>query len=264
MKDIFKTKNCIRCFNIFKSNPLIQEDDICSTCERMNSITFWYPVLHRQQFPTPKTIIVNADVELGYLIDDKIPKKAVRFLKEMSIAIDEVGLPAFIRTEMLSNKHDWKHSCFLEKKEDLIGHLKNLIEMSSIARIDVGVPHDFFAVREMIPTESYFTYFAGDMPITKEVRVFVKNGKIVCKHPYWPADIFKEIDKEKIKSLRELSKDDEEETNKMAEYVSRLFSGYWSVDLLKSKTGEWFCTDMAIGERSWHDKTCSKISNKSK
>ena len=222
----------------------------------MNSMTFWYPVLYNQQFPTPKTIIVNCDIEPGYLLEDKVPKSILRFLKEMCNAIDEIGLPVFIRTEMLSNKHDWKRSCFLEKKEDLISHLKNLVEQSSIATIDRMTPCNFFAVREMIPTESYFNYFPGEMPITKEVRIFVRDGKIECKHPYWPTKIFESKYQDKVNSLRELSEEDDKMTNEMAMYISRLFSGYWSIDLLKAKSGKWFCTDMAIGERSWHDETC--------
>lgn len=253
-------KKCKRCGNPFFSNSIMFNDDICQTCERMNSITFWLPRLQNLNFPVPKTIIVNADIDLGHLLDGKLLKGSERFFKELGRAIEIVGFPAFLRTEMTSNKHDWKNSCFIKnEKVNLASHVRNLIEMSHIASIDRGMDYNFFAVREFIETEKVFNYFDGRMPITKEVRVFVRDGKIECKHPYWPEDIFEGITKKKIAKVRELSKEDDKTTDQMASYVSKLFSGYWSIDLLKAKNGEWYCTDMAIGEKSWHDKTCKLI-----
>ena len=256
-----KEKECIRCGSIFNSNPIIQGDDVCSTCERMNSITFWLPVLQNHNFPIPKTIIVNADIELSHLLNGKLLKGAERFFGELGRAIDIVGLPAFLKTEMLSNKHNWKNSCFIKSKTLLAHHVRNLIEMSYMATIDRRTDYNFFAVRRFIKTEEVFNYFPGDMPITKEVRIFVRNNKIECKHPYWPAKIFEHTASDLIEKIRILDKKDDETTNKMGNYIAGIFSGYWSIDLLKAKNGEWFCIDMAIGEKSWHDEDC-KFSKK--
>ncbi len=249
-------KECIRCGSIFNSNPIIQGDDVCSTCERMNSIAFWLPVLQNHNFPIPKTIIVNADIELNHILEGKLLKGSERFFNELEKAVDIVGLPAFLKTEMLSNKHDWKDSCFIKSKSTLPSHIRNLIEMSYMATIDRRTDYNFFAVRQFIETEKVFNYFPGDMPITKEVRIFVRNNKIECKHPYWPVKIFEKIESDLIKKIRILNKKDDGITNKMGNYIARIFSGYWSIDLLKAKNGEWYCIDMAIGEKSWHDADC--------
>lgn len=249
-------KECIRCRNIFNSNPMIQGDDVCPTCERMNSIAFWLPILQNHDFPIPKTIVINADIELVSILDGKLLKGSERFFSELERAIDIVGLPAFLKTEMLSNKHDWKHSCFVIGKPGLKNHVRNLIEMSYMATIDRRTDYNFFAVRQFIETENVFNYFPGDMPITKEVRIFIRDNKIECKHPYWPAEIFKDIEPDLIKKIRVLDKKDDETINKMGNYIAGIFSGYWSIDLLKAKNGEWICLDMAIGEKSWHDEDC--------
>lgn len=247
---------CLRCQNEFHSNPLFKNDNVCPTCERMTSMTFWLPRLQRYNFPTPKTIMVNADVGLDSLLDGETPKGSERFFHELENAVDIVGLPAFLRTEMLSNKHDWENSCFVQSKDQLIGHVTNLIEMSELARIDIGMDRSFFAVREFIKTEKAFTFFNGNMPITKEVRVFIKNGKIECWHPYWPVDIFEGIDSDLVNDVRGLNLRQKETVEKMGAFIAKIFQGWWSVDLLRSWDGDWYVTDMAIGEASYHDPEC--------
>jgi len=253
-------KNCIRCGNPFNANPVIKNDNVCRTCDRMNSMAFWFPVLQEYSVPVPKTILIHVDSPgLGLILDDKFSQKQMRFFEELNRAVDIVGLPAFLRTEMTSNKHDWKNSCFIEQKGELIHHIRNLVEMSEMARIDRGLDYHFLAVREYIETDPAFIYFRGDMPITKEIRIFVRNGEIECMHPYWPEDIFKDLDKKLINEVRSFNTKENEMIDKFGNYIGRLFTGYWSIDLLKEISGNWYCTDMAIGEASWHDPDCKRI-----
>ena len=259
-----KKINCKRCNNKFNSNDFIVGDNVCPTCERMNCITFWYPRLFRLGFPMPKTIIIHTNLPLEKLADGEMPKGIEMFLIELVGRMIDVGLAengkVFLRTGYLSNKHDWEKSCFItkelgksENRKELLKHIINIVEMSSFATIDKTIPIDFWAVREFIETEPYFTYFAGKMPITKERRYFVKNGKIECHHNYWDRKAFNNnIDEKLFEKMAELSKEDEKILNQMANYVAGLFSGYWSLDFLKSKKGDWYLTDMAIGERSYH------------
>ena len=253
-------KNCIRCNSNFISNKLITGDNVCPTCLRMNSMTFWFPMLLNVNFPVPKTIIVNADIELIGILDNDIPKESDRFFDEVKQALHIVGLPAFIRTEMLSNKHDWKKSCFIENEKDIIFHVGNLVEMSHLATIDRKTDYWFFAVRELIKTEPIFQAF-NNMPITKEVRVFIKNNEIQCIHPYWPGEAFEghNISVGLIDQVQTIDDQEFDMITKMSDYLAKIFSGYWSIDFLKSKNNDWLCIDMAIGEASWHWKDCDKL-----
>jgi len=255
MFDLYKMKQCLRCKNEFKSNSMIHGDDVCSTCERMNSITFWLPKLQNVQCPIPKTIMINADIDLGPMVDGVEVEGTDRFFNELNNAANILGFPVFLRTEMLSNKHDWINSCFIENEKQFPSHIVNLLEMSAVVTIDRFKDCNFFAIRKMIETEKAFTYFNG-MPITKEIRVFIRNGKIECQHPYWPKDVFEKIDDTLIKKVQELNDDDKDIINKYGNYLAKIFHGWWSVDFLKSKKGDWYCTDMAIGESSWHDEKC--------
>lgn len=229
--------------------------DVCETCERMNSMTFWFPILQDIGIPVPKTIFVHLDpADRRALSDHQAPKGISRFMNELTEAIKNVGVPAFLRTEFLSDKHAWKDTCFINQtsKEYLLRHLIRLAETSELADIERGIQYHFFAIRQMIPTAPVLTYFAGDMPITTEIRYFVRNGAIECKHPYWPREVFEEVEELDYESLTTIDPTEQAELDKMANFIGHHFSGLWSIDFLRSKDGQWYCTDMALGERSFH------------
>ena len=255
-------RKCVRCGNVFKYNPIIVGDNVCPTCERMNDISFWYPRLFRLGFPMPKTIIIHTNVDMEKFSYGEEPEDINEFVMELWQAVKKIGLPVFLKTGYTSNKHDWKKSCFISKDstlKDLKNHIFNLAEFSAMATIDRFMPCDFWAIREIIKTKSYFTYFNGEMPITKERRIFVRNGKIECTHSYWPEKIFEELEETKKKKFNQLDKTttkDKKELLNMAQYVANIFQGYWSCDFLKGEDGKWYLTDMAIGEKSWHDENC--------
>lgn len=252
--DMTKSLKCARCGNPFDSNVMIKGDDCCRSCERLNDMTFWFPVLFRSGIPVPKTVIIHTSLELLQLLDHKKPKGFDDFLNSIKDAIRHVGLPAFIRTGYTSNKHDWESSCFIKDEKDVWSHIFNLVEFSCMATVDRIMPYDFWAVREFIKTEPYFHYFHGKMPITKERRYFVRNGKIECRHSYWPEDVFKGIDGDLIERLNSIDEKEEKTLDSMAAYISNKFSGYWSIDFLRGADGQWWVTDMAIAEKSYHPK----------
>ena len=250
--EMYPIKKCARCNNDFGSNVMIKGDDVCRTCDRMNDITFWYPRLFRAGFPTPKTIIIHSNVNFEQLSWEGKAEGLDEFYEEVKSACLKIGLPSFLRTGYSSNKHDWEQSCFVQDVNKIPSHIRNLADHSGLMTIDRFTPCDFWAIREFLKTKPYMNAFDGNMPITQERRYFVRDGKVECHHSYWPREAFKDLDDEKFAKLSEFLPEDEKELEKMAIYVSKLFSGYWSYDFLKAENGQWYLTDMAIGERSYH------------
>lgn len=251
--EMYVTENCPRCGNAFTYTRMMKRD-VCYTCECLNSMVFWFPRLQDLGIPTPRTIFVHLDSpNRRMLADFKVPKTASRFINELKTAIEQVGLPAFLRTDYLSDKHNWKETCFIESTDQkyLMKHILKLVETSELGDIERGIPYHFFAAREMLKTKAAFKSFAGEMPIVTEIRFFVRNGKIECYHHYWPKEVFKKKDVN-YKALTTVAQIEMDELFEMASFISDNFSGYWSVDFLRTEEGKWFCTDMAIGERSYH------------
>lgn len=224
--------------------------------EGQNNLAYWYPLLKQMRMRVPETIIVGSgDCELTYLLDGVKPRGFDQFIERLKLACHQVGYPVFLRTGMTSDKHDYERTCFVENKTQLEDHVRRLVETSVIANIS-GYPFDYtiWAVRKFIYTKEYFTYFNGNLPITKEVRYFIKDGDIVKSAPYWPEEVFENAsDEEKalLAELRTITDDDKLELDLMARYIAKHMPGFWSVDFLQDRQGKWWCTDMAVGERSY-------------
>lgn len=249
--------------NPFFPAPLDEE------IEARNSLAYWFPVLEKIGMRVPKTIIVHTGgVQILKLLDDEMPDGYMQFHKRLLDAIKTIGFPCFLRTGMMSDKHSWKDSCYITAESDLKKHLYTIIETSTMANI-AEYPFDtsFWVVRELIPTMPIFHAFHGKMPITKERRIFIREGKVLCNHPYWPDEAFESYKERipeytaKMKELQSLPEDEERELNLMAAYIGRFFKGFWSIDFLQASDGRWWCTDMAVGERSYHFPNCKHVDN---
>lgn len=237
--------------------------------EAKNNIAYWFPILQRIRMRVPKTILVHTGgVDLLPLTDGEFPEDYMFFHRRLLEAIKEVGFPCFLRTGLTSDKHSWKDTCYITADSKLNQHVARLVEASCMANI-AGNPWDtsIWAVRKLIPTKPLFSAFVGKMPIAKERRIFIKDGKVLCNHPYWPSEVFEgQLDKDvyhaAMAELLFIPPEDLKELNEMASYIARFFTGFWSVDFLQAADGKWWCTDMAVGERSYHWQLCEYANSK--
>lgn len=101
----------------------------------------------------------------------------------------------------------------------------------------------------------------------------IKDGKVLCHHWYWISHAFEsqEFLSKRFSSLtklpanwRELLKAGRESVTAKemelllsnAKMVAGVMDGFWSVDFCRAKDGTWYLIDMAVGEDSWHPRTC--------
>lgn len=218
-------------------------------------LSWWYLRLP-SDILTPKTIIVPGN------------PRAMRGTSERIIEIvhEELGWPFFLRTDYFSSKHGWKDTCFVSRPLDVFGHMCKIAEDGSIVDL-VGLPSDMWILRKMIPTIPAFTAFRGDMPIVKERRYFVQDGKVLCHHPYWPRDAFTGKVSvgdwmQRLDKMNYETKDEIEFLSKLSSKVGVAVGGSWSIDWLWSKPEKrWYLTDMAEAEQSYHWEGCPNGSN---
>jgi len=170
------------------------------------------------------------------------------------------GPPAFIRTDMASDKHHMAEVSKIHtaKQKEIDRSVEKLIENNMIK----GVPFSNLYIREWLDIAHDFKAF-NQLPIGYEIRYFIHNGKILNKHFYWPQEAIKfwkgtqEPDnwKEKLKKSRKntlrLSNNLEEQLNPV---LQEFDEGFWSVDFAFTDDGEWYLLDMARGEISYHPK----------
>jgi hypothetical protein len=245
-----------------------------------NCISYWLPVLERAALPTPKTIIVrypHDGNELFSILDGQIPPGWAEFTAELQSAGGAIGYPLFMRTGQTSGKHDWKDCCYVASADDIVNHVARLVDRSACAGF-FGLPVDVWAIRRMLPVKPICTLpYYGDMPLVREVRAFVRDGKEVCRHCYWPAEsiehgfgyyagdgepMAKFIDRVLLgRYKREAARLPEgDEARALAELIDRVAKafagdGAWSVDFLETTDG-WCCIDMAEAANSFHLDGC--------
>lgn len=230
----------------------MKERQGASTC-----LSYWFPIIAAAGLPVPKTIIVRAMSDLTVWLDGKKPDCWDIFLSELIAASNSIGYPCFLRTGYGSGKHLWKDTCFVSNREVVGQHVFNLLEWSLMVDI-IGLPTDVWVVREMLPVRplAYLEKYGG-MPLVREVRGFLHDGQLVCKHPYWPRQSIinggGQISFYKPSSKLTMSEDDT--VTKLFHQVGGAVPGSWSVDILDTDRG-WYVIDMALAARSWHWPSC--------
>ena len=247
--------------------------------DNRNRLSWWFPRIP-PSINIPKTTVVTFDGGpnglIGLLDGEVVPEFSL-LCEKIKVAATDVGFPFFLRTDFLSGKHNWRRTCCVSSVVDIPSHVCGLVEDSCLADME-GFPIDRFAVREMLPTIPAFWAFRGDMPITKERRYFVKDGKVTCHHPYWPHKSFELPSDTSLgggviarttcddwrRVLDDLNVETEDEVlllSGLSEEVGIAIGGEWSIDWLWSnQRGKWYLTDMAEAGHSFHWHGCQSVS----
>jgi hypothetical protein len=231
-----------------------------------NSMLYWFPLTELTNILKPKTIIIWTGIyPLMNMLDGKpLPNHIKNFILA---GARELGYPLFLRTDLASGKHSWKDACYVPSEDVLFQHIFRVVEENDMAGF-LGLNYQAIVLRQFIPLEHSFTAFWGRMPVSKERRYFIRDGKVECHHPYWAEDAIATSDwpeEELIKVynlpnnwrslLTTLNHETEEEIELLTGYAEQLgkyLSGYWSLDFAKGQDGNWYFIDAALGEQSWH------------
>lgn len=234
----------------------------------VNSIFYWWPIVKTLKVPVPKTTLIPYDGTI-FLDNEEAKPEFMAFVDEVGTVTDGYGYPVFIKCGGLSGKHQWRNTCFLERREDLSAHIYAIIE-EVLMIMGIRLDFDGIAVRELLELESAFTAFSGKMPVSKEFRFFARDGDYLCHHPYQPPNSIRSpsIDDwyEVLKKLQAL---EEWELDLLKEYTIAIATtldegalgyGYWSLDFCKTKDGIWYLTDLGTGNESYHWSTCLNAS----
>lgn len=227
------------------------------------SLLFWYPKI-KDHVPTPKTVIVPLpDGNVEAWMDSGIPKAFVERLRKENT----FGYPVFMRTDQLAGKHSWVETCYVANAESMGGNCYRLIEENLMADFLGAMNPKAMVLREFLTLNYAFKAFKG-MPVAREFRTFVEDGKLVCYHPYWPQESIKfwAGTKESLNWKKRLAKISEAPSHSEIAQIESLVTKvsslmppgtYWSVDVCRTNRG-WIVTDLAVGGRSFHWVGCPK------
>ncbi|MFA5790611.1 MAG: ATP-grasp domain-containing protein [Caldisericia bacterium] len=227
-----------------------------------SSFLYWYPKIQNLGIPMPKTEIVEIPyaVFLKYMDEPMALAPYVHEIKEKS---SKIGYPLFLKTDLASGKHQWEKSCYVPSEKDLAQHIWEVVEFNFCADF-MGLPCQALLLREFIKLDWKFKAFSG-MPVAKERRYFVRDGRVVCHHEYWIKNAIEDwhkrlpsvrvLPKNWEALLKEINTETDDEICLLTDYserVAKVLDGYWSIDYAKAKNGIWYLIDAAEGEKSYH------------
>jgi len=227
-----------------------------------NSMLYWFPKLEEMGIPVPKTEFTH----IG--LDTKNDMWAVDIdKKEMKEAVEKVGgYPVFLRTDHISSKHEMSMGSRATGDDELRHCAEHLVEKTMMI-MTVGL--NVLAIREWIEINHYYRAFgfphARDeykTPIGFEMRYFIRDGEIECKHFYWVKGSIRRADRDNWKSLHDTTKREtlrqfeKDDVDSLVLKIAEEFKGYWSVDVAMDVDGNYYVIDMAEGEESYHKPEC--------
>ncbi len=236
------------------------------------ALSYWFSKLKAAGVPVPKTKILHMPVAAQEVIwaafdGDDGPDGGYamkQFVAEIGAAASEFGYPFFLRTDLTSGKHNWESTCFVPSAADIAAHVFAIAEFSECVDM-IGLRWDTWAVREFLPTMPIGVCPRnGNMPVCREFRFFVDDGKVRCSHPYWPKRALEQggfsIALPEYQGLFDHLCDMGDAAaglGMLAEKAGRAVGGSWSIDILETKQG-WYVTDMAEAHRSFHWEGCER------
>jgi len=222
---------------------------------KLSSMDHWFPKTKDLPIPQPRTevaLTTGTDSWLKFLQEPALFSDNAQHLKDVA---KKLGYPLFIRTDQSSAKHSYIDTCMVESEDRLMRNIYCLIEENEMC--DLNVQTLYF--RSFIELRGAFRAF-NKMPIAPERRYFVKDGEVLCHHPYWPEAAIKDPDHEDWESrLRGINFQEACEVILLKRYatiISMAVPGCWSVDFAKAKNGVWYFIDMADARLSWHPEDC--------
>jgi hypothetical protein len=211
-----------------------------------SSMLNWFPKI-KDILPVPKTEIL--EISKDEMISEDLHQK----IKDSA---NKIGYPLFMRSDQGSAKHDYERSCHAASEDKILGNLACLFEWHLL--VDLWPVAIVF--RELLHLHAPFKAFEG-LPIAKERRYFVDEGKVLCSHAYWPEGAIeagrgaKNLPDGWQAMLAEISIEDKGEIaclTRMAESFAENVPGFYSVDFAQKADGQWVMIDAARGELSYH------------
>lgn len=240
-----------------------------------NSALYWYPRIDGVSSDLPVSVPETTFVEYEFtesfqLINAEVPNSLP--WGEFVEAAEDIGWPAFVRTDQKSVKHAGPGAYRAEEPDDL----PTILAVLTDYHVKSNRHPAALMVREFVDINAKFRAFDG-LLIGRELRVFATEDGVLCDHFYWPEDAIEDgrgtpttVDgdrelsgdewRQMLNELSEVRDDDLDDLHVAATDAALALNvagdveegTAWSVDFAQDTDGDWWLIDAALAEDSWH------------
>lgn len=160
------------------------------------------------------------------------------FSKELKV----FGKQAIIVKDYVkSQKHYWKEACFIPDASDLETVEKITRRFIELQDVDLNIG---LVYRAFVELEQLTEHSISGMPLTKEFRILVKDGKIIQAFNYWDEGDYEAV----APNLRFLES-----------VIPNIKSHFFSVDIAQQKDGQWIIVELGDGQVSGLPDNADKV-----
>jgi len=240
-----------------------------------NSALYWYPRIGDSSdelaasVPETEFVSYNFMESLGVLegdVPDPLP------WGEFVAAVEDVGYPAFIRTDQKSVKHAGPGAYKATEPDDI----PTIVAVLTDHHVKANRHPAALMIREWVDVNAAFRAFDG-LPIGRELRMFASPTEAECHHFYWPEEAIADgrgepraMDSEELLSSKEWRSDLDKLSDVPPDTLDALGDDakavakslnnkpeipddtVWSIDFAEDTDGMWWLIDAALAEDSWH------------
>ena len=231
-----------------------------------NSALIWFPAIEAAGLPVPRTIMVPySHRDILPIFDGEAVPEFIRLQAEVEKAALEIGVPAFLRTDLCSAKHSGPRSYLISNAAACGQQVFETLEDVEMKFFMEREGPQTMMVREFLDLDATFTAFHG-LPIAREWRIFADGEHVICRHPYWPEEALEGHVTEpgweaQLAALHVWPEGAGLEA--MAVTAAKTCGGAaWSVDFARDKGGKWWLIDMALSGDSYHWPGCENAEAK--
>lgn len=152
-------------------------------------------------------------------------------VEDFATELDTFGdRPIVIKDYVKSQKHYWAEACFIPNAAD-----REKVEAVIRRFLELQGPdfNEGLVFRAFVELEQLTAHSQSGMPLTKEFRVFVKNGAVIATYKYWDEGDYQQV---------------EPVLDTFEPLLSKIKSNFFTMDIAKKKDGEWIIVELGDGQ----------------
>lgn len=225
-------------------------------------LSWWYPRLQSAGLNDvmPRTTIIpyqGADSP-SKLLDGVTPEGWQRLVYDVGIAVaaeaEASSWPVFLRHDLFSGKHGYAQTCKIASLDQVSAHMTEMVVLWHMENWFASGGDDVWCVREWLTIKRAVWSAFAHMPIGRERRYIVEDGRVADHFPYWPVAAIEWGSPERVKrAIGSVSDEPYQEIfhlTPLAIQAGKALGGSWSIDFMETTRG-WFLIDCALADESW-------------
>jgi hypothetical protein len=174
----------------------------------------------------------------SYPIIEALTPKSVWLRTHGDVSTDEImrllrpfgSAPVIVKDFVKSRKHEWAEACFIPSASDRASVERVVRRFLELQGDDLC---EGLVFREFVNFEPLATHSKSGMPLTKEFRLFILDGKTIFWTPYW-----EEGDYQSETPLVE----------RFLPVIGSVKSRFFTMDVAKRLDGDWLVVELGDGQ----------------